>query len=383
MSDSPSDGASDAAARAWGWVAHLRAGGSTSWSAWHGADGPVGRVLPGAQQLELLRRVNASAQEPGRLPRGLADRILAASAAGRGRSDLPLSGAGEPAYGPRPVDPGELGAADLVRVASVLLAEDAVALWEAEPAAPRTRRWRRRYRLLGDPLVAAQARAALVADGRPEGGPKPVFVVVAGPFDDLLAHTWTQRCFEHGTRSWPQWLRFWRERDQLPPRLDPVAAVRRWRVDPQLVRVVTDRPRLAGEVGVRRLPATRIPGADQAELARRIAAVTGLLTPAHQRPAVMAPLAARLPAAGLAPVAVPDEHRDWVQDMAARVTRELRHAGYPVVGDITDLTPRFGAEASPGGAELEGRVLDLAIGMLVDPGWRTGEGRPEEGQGTR
>lgn len=42
---------SDAAAgrsRAWGWVAHLRAGGTTQWSQWQGSAAPGGRVLPGA-----------------------------------------------------------------------------------------------------------------------------------------------------------------------------------------------------------------------------------------------------------------------------------------------------------------------------------------------
>ena len=49
-------------ARAAAWVAHLREGGTTPWAEWTGTvDGPTPPVLPGAQQLELLRRVNQRA----------------------------------------------------------------------------------------------------------------------------------------------------------------------------------------------------------------------------------------------------------------------------------------------------------------------------------
>jgi hypothetical protein len=43
------DALSPGAARAWGWVAHLRAGGTTPWLAWTDAAPATGRVLPGAQ----------------------------------------------------------------------------------------------------------------------------------------------------------------------------------------------------------------------------------------------------------------------------------------------------------------------------------------------
>ena len=44
--------------RAWGWVDHLRDGGTTPWRDWTGEGRAGARVLPGAQQLELLRRLN-------------------------------------------------------------------------------------------------------------------------------------------------------------------------------------------------------------------------------------------------------------------------------------------------------------------------------------
>ena len=167
-------------------------------------------------------------------------------------------------------------------MASVLLADDLVALG-ADPVAT----------ALG-PAVAATlppgrrprggrrpARAPASRRGRPEGGPRPFVVAVGRPLDELLAHTWTQRCFETGATPWAEWLRFWRERDQLPDRADLVASVRRWRGRRPFVRVVTDLDLLPRQVGVRSLPPVRVPGADQAELARRIAAVVG---PPGRRP---------------------------------------------------------------------------------------------------
>lgn len=110
-------------ARAWGWVAHLRDGGTTPWLAWSttgSTEASPGDPLPGAQQLELLRRLNlAGVRSPG-----LADRVLAADATGRGRPDLELVGVAEPLpYGFAPVDPATLSDAELLRVAVGLVAD--------------------------------------------------------------------------------------------------------------------------------------------------------------------------------------------------------------------------------------------------------------------
>ena len=381
---------SDPLGRAWGWVAHLRSGGTTPWLAWSAVAAPSGRVLPGAQQLELLRRLNLAAGSSAGA-RGandgsdtrLGERVLAAAAAGRGPADLPLVGAGGSAYGPRAVDPAELDAHQLTRVASVLLAEDLAALG-ADPLPSRIARpWRRRVRLVGDPLLVGPLRDELVARGRPQGGPRPFVVVVAGPLDELLAHTWTQRCFEHGTKPWEQWLRFWRERDQLPARVDLADSVRRWGGRGPLVRVVTDLERLPRQLGVRHLPVVAVPGADQAELARRIAAVVGLLVPAPTRPELMRTLRSRMPAGAAAPVSVPAAEMSWVDASAARLSRELTRAGYSVVGDLADLVPRIDRPAPSGGSgAVEQQVLDLAVRMLVEPGWRTNE-RITEGRAER
>jgi hypothetical protein len=356
--------------RAHSWVAHLREGGTTPWLAWAGPDdAPAGPgPLPGAQQLELLRRINLAG---GAGTPALADRVLTAPAAGRGKADLPLVGAVAAGFGARPVDPATIGAHELLRVASVLLADDLVALGADPVRTSWVRPWRRRFRLVGDPVVVGAFREELVARGRPEGGPRPFLVAVGAPLDDLLAHTWTQRCFETGAMPWVEWLRFWRERDQLPARADLPDSVRRWHARRPFVRIVTDLERLPHQVGVRSLPQVRVPGADQAELARRVAAVVGLKVPAAERPGLMRTLRRRIPDTGAAPVAVPARERAWVESSAARMTRTLTRAGYPVVGDLADLAPRMPADATGPAAAGDQQVLDLAIRMVVDPRWRT------------
>src|SRR3954451_19747178 len=152
-------------ARAWAWVAHLRAGGTTPWAAWETHDAPDrGRFLPGAQQLELLRRINLA----GTPSAELVDRVLDASAPGRGRPDLELVGVDEARrFGPPAVDPTTLADDELLRVATGLLALELAPSVEmrkmvvdppaGEPSSTsrrRPRRLRTRYQLAGDPWLA-------------------------------------------------------------------------------------------------------------------------------------------------------------------------------------------------------------------------------------
>ena len=179
------------AASVHGWVAHLRAGGTTPWLAWTdpgAGDEPAGRALPGAQQLELLRRINLARRRAHgpvatATPRTrLADRVLAAPAAGRGKADLPLIGAGgrrfrraarRPRLGRRPrAAPGrEHAARRRPRRA------------RRRPGAPRRCRGRG-----GDASGSSATRSSppplrehLLGRGRPEGGPRPFVVAVGGP----------------------------------------------------------------------------------------------------------------------------------------------------------------------------------------------------------
>ncbi|UUZ61015.1 hypothetical protein [Nocardioides sp. B-3] len=327
-------------------------------------------MLPGAQQLELLRRLNLaeSSDIPKRgyshLSTRLADRVLTAAAPGRGKPDLALLGVEESPYGPGPVDPSLLPAHELVRVATSVLAEDVVALGVPAPERRVRRIWHRSYRVAGDPIEAALVREHLTGRGRPPGGHGAQTLVPGGPLDQMLADVWTRRCFERGSGGWPEWLRFWQQRGELPPRIDLPAVVDRQR---GRVSVVLDRSQLPGLLGVRRLPPPTRPGADAAELARRIATVVGLLVPADERADLMTrTLLPRMPATDTPPVSLPEEHREWVHAAGERMARSLSRAGYPVVGDPATVVPS-GSSVNVATPE---QVLALAVRMLVDDSWK-------------
>ncbi len=365
---SPEPMAQDAAAgvrRAWGWVAHLRAGGTTPWSAWaeHGDRG--GRVLPGAQQLELLRRLN-QAGRPGPV---LVERVLAASAPGRGRPDLELLGAVDAlAFGPPPVDPADLPDDELVRVATSLLAEDVVAAGVPDGGTPRRTRWRRRrYRVVGDGALADPVRAALVASGRPPGGRGAVVLVLGTDVASMTVDAWTTRSLGEGAPRWTDWLAGHARRAVLPPAADPLRVARTWagRVGQDRVRVVLDPAALPQLVGVRGpLPGPVALGADPTELARRLTQVLDLLAvPERRRALVHGTLLPRLAALGGTPLRVPEEHADWLHAAAVRVRDGLLRDGYAVVGDPDRLLP----VDRPGVAEpSDAGVLALALRLLLE-----------------
>ena len=367
-------------AAAWLWVDHLRGGGTTPWAAWLAAaadaDDPRrgDRLLPGAQQLELVRRLN----EAGRPSAELVERVLVASAPGRGRQDLELLGAVEPlAFGPPPIDPATLTSDDLVRVAVGLVAEDLVdcAVGAAGPSAEvRVRRWRTRYRLAGDRWLADAMRTELVAQGRPPGGRGAVVGVVGTDLAAMVAHDWMASCFSDGGVAWTDYCTGMRRRERLPRRVDLAASASRWASElggADQVRVVLDPARVAKLVGVRRLAVLPDVAADAAELARRTAGALGLLVTPPRRAEIMRtvlrPRLAGVP--GPRPV-VPDAHRDWLEEQARLVQRGIRAGGYPVVGDLDALLPRW--PDLPGGdpddlARQSDRVLSLALSLLLDP----------------
>ncbi len=356
-------------ARAWGWVAHLRDGGTTSWSAWGsaaGADEQFGRYLPGAQQLELLRRLNQR-----RLPAPeLADRVLAASAPGRGLPDLGLVGVlPASAFGPPPVDPAALPADELVRVATALIAEDVVAAGDpVERRQPRL--LRRRYRLLGDPELANPLRDALVADGRPPGGRRSTVVVAGTDLESMLVHLWTARSLGAGVRPWPDWLRLELGRATVPGRIDLAELAAEWvpRVGSDRVHVVLDDPRRAGRLaGRRRHVPIRPLSADAIELARRTAPVVGTLVTPEQRTALMwqrlRPVLAAHPGP---PLRVPRRHRPWLTDRTDDLRRRLAAGDYAVHGVLADPVEHPAGRAGVRGPD-DDRVLALAVELLLGP----------------
>jgi hypothetical protein len=361
-------------ARAWGWVAHLRTGGTTPWARWEEHAPPAeqsGRYLPGAQQLELLRRLNAV----GPPQAGLAGRVLTASAPGRGLPDLALEGVLPPSgFGSPPVDPAALAPEELVRVATALLAEDVVAA--GDPDEPhRVRLLRRRYRMLGDPELARPIREALIADGRPPGGPSPTVVVLGTGFDRMLAHEWTARSFGAGVRPWREFLAGERRRASPSPRLDLAAVALHWsgRVGPGRVHVVVDDTRLAARLAGRRRPVPDLTelSADAVELARRTAPVVGtLVTPERRSQLMWHRFRPALAAYAGAPLLVPTRHHAWLARCTADLRRRLAAGGYAVHGDLPEPSVRPGVTApdEEGVLALAMRVLlGSAIGQPVAP----------------
>ena len=353
--------------RAWGWVDHLRGGGTTPWQEWTGEGRAGGRFLPGAQQLELLRRLN----QAGRPSPALATRVLEASAPGRGRPDLELEGAVDRlAFGPPPVDPADLPDDELLRVAASVLADLVVEAGLPAAAPPRrVRLWRTRYRLVGDAALADPIRAELVAQGRPPGGRGSIVLVLGTDLGRMLADAWTTRSFTVPGHGWRDWLHTASLRRTVPPRVDLALIARTWvdRVGTERVRVVLDPAQVPRLVGVRRpLPSVPPLSADAVDLARRVGQVLGLLAVPPRREALLrTTLRPWLAVHPGPPLVLPAEEVDWVRDRAARMRDALLHAGYAVLGDPDGLLPvdRDGVpEPSDAG------VLALATRLLLERG---------------
>jgi hypothetical protein len=381
-------------ARAWAWVAHLRSGGTTPWAAWEATGASEqSRFLPGAQQLELLRRLNLS----GHPSPELVERVLAASAPSRGRPDLELVGADDVRrFGPPPVDPATLAGDELLRVATGLLALDLVAdRAPSRPSGPpatadpaqrrRTRRFRTRYQLAGDPWLARAYTGRLVADGRPPGGPGRSVHVLGTDVATMLGHVWAGAAFGSGGPTWPDFLAKVRARRQLPRRVALHDVVGRFSARPHTGRVgvVLDQASLPRLVGVRRLGAVLDVPAHATELARLVGHALSLhVLPVDQTRLLTDRLQPRLVRVAGGPPVVPPEHRDWVEDAAFGLRQQLLRARYPVEGDPDALLPRWPVSpvdrgnqplsgvATPdnGQNRLTSPVLDLAVELLLEEG---------------
>lgn len=351
-------------AAAWGWTAHLRDGGTTPWGRWSGAAEPQRPLLPGAQQLELLRRVNLA----GRPTSALVEAVLASDPPRRTRPALPLAGGALVAdHGPRPVDPVDLGDNELTRLASVLLAQHLAGRPLAEPRAGWRRPWRIRYHLLGDPEHTAPLRRHLTARGRPPGGYGGRVLVLGTDTGRMLVDLWTAHCFRNGAQPWRDWLAVCVRRGTLPTPLDLHLVARREidRPVPNRVHVVTD-PVLAPRLlGVRRGPGLPQPMAASAvDVARRVGAALRPIAPPERRARLLTEvLRPRLADEPGLPLVIPSRHRDWVRDEADRLYRQLQRGRYPVDGDPARVRPvdRAGVEAPDVSV-----TLALAIRLLLE-----------------
>ena len=392
---------------AWSWVAHLLAGGTTTWAAWvqqptwrEGSLEPVPGLesLPGAAQLELLRLLVEDAGAP--LDHDLAMRVLTRPAPGRGAVDLPLGwpGAGQVTAdgfhhrSSPPTDPGSLDVEEVVRVAAGVLADVLLELPAAPPPRRRPTKPRPRIRrgpsvwVEGPPRTRAVVRAELEAAGarlhrgrlRWTGGrttPDRVLVVVP-PLERGLLEVWEDRSVAGAARRWEHWVQELHGSGRLPPSLRARTVARWW----------------AERIGADRVQVRVVPGADAAgdlsaievDVVRRVNAVLLL----HRREAERAELATRLASRlqglgreigvlGPARLRVPPAQLPWLQSWSARITNGLSAAGYPVEGDLGSLRPPAPAEGDV--HSLDPREVLALMAALLLPGGPHDLRRPDSG----
>ncbi|GAA1508194.1 hypothetical protein GCM10009788_10450 [Nocardioides humi] len=341
----------------------------------------LGAELPGAQQLALLRRLNLYAAAAGRTVRtATADRVLGADVSGRGRSELALVGVDESGqFGPRPVDPDTLTDDELLRVAAALVADD-VAATAAVPAPEPTlldrvrtvrRPWVRSFVVVGMPWRADAVRADLAAQGHRPGGRRPTAYLLADDLETVLVQAWTARCFDQGGAGWRGFVRANAGAGHLPPRADLARMARSaaYKYGAERVRVVLDDQLLADELGVARLGGPPRLGAHAVDLARRVGEPLGLLVPSDLRPRLLrATLGERLDGLGGPPPSLPPRWDGWLRTQAERTRHDLAAARYPVLGELDRLLPRpLRHDPSVSVAPVDAEVLDLALGLLLDP----------------
>jgi hypothetical protein len=355
--------------RAAAWAEHLRGGGTTPWSAFAATtpdDGPApadAADVPGAQQLEALRRLN----QAGRPSPARVERVLSADLVGRGRGDLGLVGEPHPRFGTPPVDPADLPVKELLRVLTGLLAEDVVRAGVPRRAAPRRPRFRRvRYQLSGDPWLAVPMREELTRRGYPPGGGQAVTYLVGRDLPTMIVDAWTRRALVDGVAGWETWLRKLRRADRLPARADLTRQARWWakQVGAENVRIVTD-PALVPEILDVDIPLPTPPvlAADALDLARRVSPVVGLFAGPGKREELMRRgLVPRLAGVAGPPLAVPERFHRWVARRAQALHEELSSGHYAVLGD-----PALVLGAPPAGASpSEPAVLALALRTLLE-----------------
>ncbi|WP_323792745.1 hypothetical protein [Nocardioides sp.] len=389
--------------RAWAWVAALRAGSTTPWTQWVAESAetaaPTGRDLPGAHQLELVRRVNL-AVERGTAAASraevttLVERILTASPTGRGVPDRDLIGAvPERSWGLPPVDPSDLADCDLLPVAARLVAEDLLASGpqpepsqQGRPTAPRrvvrrlsrTLRRDRGHQVVGAPWQAWTARDELMRRGRALGGPehpRHAVVVVGQDPATMLVDAYTARAFDTGGPAWEGWLRSGPGRS-LPRRADLAVIAATWAAttDRDRLVLVVDPESLPHALGLPtgalgRLTPPR-PTAAAVDLARRVAPPLGLWVPAKERRrllrrVLLPQLLADAETHPSPSLALPEAALPRVRRRAERVREQVAAAGYPVAGDLQRLLPDPGHLEPSGTCPDDAEVLALAIRVLL------------------
>jgi hypothetical protein len=379
------------------WTEHLRGGGTTPWSAWvsSGAvpdvDVSAGRSLPGAAQLEVVRRLALVSDLDGPRFARLADVVLHRSAPGRGLAQQPLAWpatSGAPRrFGAPPTDPSDVPLDELVRVAigtltALLLAAPA----PVEQADLRRRRFTRSpaFALAGAPVTTSAVRRALGAAGHAEGGASPRVVLLADPFDVSLAQVWSARVQRGAPVRWSGFVERWANRRELPPSADYPALAQRWaaEVGADAVHVlvaprdaVAETARLLGvDLGRARHPGLQPRWKDlspaSVDVARRVNAVLNVRAGGALRAAAVRACAAALVVVAdrPRPLTVPGPFRQWATERARRVADDLGEGGYPVLGDLVRIVPRSeGLPTGPRRDDVLRVALDACLHQALKP----------------
>jgi hypothetical protein len=379
-------------ARVRAWAGLLRAGSSQTWDDFLASDdggaAPLGAEvpLPGAAQLELVRRLAASAGQLADFER-LADVVLTTAGPGRGLVDVPLPWPGVSDDGVRigtpPVAPDRLTADELLRVAAGVLAR----LLSAGPPPPpgqRPRRWRPRRRgfaLLGAPSTVGTVRAALLDQGLREGGSRTTWFVLGGPLEQLMAERWAARV---RAGAGLRWQRIWRTaaaNDRLPPgiALPTIAAHLAEELTPSRVHVVLGADvnetlvRVGEVLGVSLSPVPVRHDVLATDLLRRVNPVLGLAVGEPARRTLVDTVWPEIAADdGSAPLGAPAAQLDWAVGAGERMAGALSGGGYAVHGDPALVVPtrRPGVRRSPDPDD----VLAHALVVLVRAWRRTAAG---------
>ncbi len=358
------------------WTTHLRAGGTTDWSAWRdtrtdqpeGADRP--RVLPDAIHLELIRRINLSARDTRDL-QGLADLVLATAAPGRGLIDVPLPWPDAPRpFGTPAMDPTHLPEEELIRLAVGVLArllpdvphptpEDLPGRWPLP--------WRRRIRLHGSPGTVSGVRPHLLAQGLVETDWRATHIVVARPVPVMMGEWWATSVRGGGILKWSTAWRRAEAAGRLPPAIDVTGILHRLPTENVHVVVASgaqEAAALAAEVAGAPPTEMQVSG-DPAvsDLLRRLNRLTALARGPGRVRELARTLAATLgevasPAYSVTSLAPPPPSMAWARAQAASTAEAIRDAGYAVHGELDALNPTD--HRLPGTVD-RGRTLELAV----------------------
>lgn len=365
------------------WADQLRGGSTRTWPEFLAAGpsapaGPSDRPLPGAAQLELVRRLaGTDLPDFGRL----ADLVLTSAGAGRGLVDVPLPWpADAPAdrIGSPPTEPAELPADEILRVCATVLGQ----LLAAEPAAPPRRDhhpwrpWRRSFALLGAPTTVALVRSALRSQGLREGGARTTYFVLGGPLEDLMAQRWSARVRAGAGMRWQRMWRTAETNDRVPPGVALPALAQRLaeQVDPSRVHVVlaadatTALAHVAEVLGVAGHPVAERPDTLATDLLRRVNPVLGLRVGDEERRRVVGRTWRELAGGeGPYPLAAPARRQDWAVRTGERMAEELTAPRYAVHGDPSLVVParRPGVRRAPDPDD----VLRHAV-VVIGRAWR-------------